>query len=83
MFCCSVRAGGERRCEVWTDESEPRREWNRCVLHLLYKEEGRAIMERKRVGRENVKWLLCFLTFSWNKYLHSIAEKEIDTKEKV
>lgn len=47
------------------------------------REEGRATRERKRVGRKNVKWLLCFLTFSWNKYLHSIAEKEIDTKEKV
>lgn len=63
--------------------SEASGEWDRCVLYLLYKEEGRAIRERKRVGRENVKWLLCFPSFSWNKYLHSIAEKEIDTKEKV
>lgn len=49
-----------------------------CFISIV---QGRR--ERKRVGRENVKWLLCFLAFSWNKYLHSIAEKEIDTKEEV
>lgn len=63
--------------------SEASGDWDRCVSYLWYEEEGRAVRKRKRVGRENVKLLLCFLAFSWNKYLHSIVEKERDTREKV
>lgn len=27
--------------------------------------------------------IIFFLAFSWNKYLHSIVEKEMDTREKI
>jgi len=52
---CSIRARGERRCEVWGVVSEANGEWDGCVLYLWYEEEGRSVKKRKRVGRENVK----------------------------